>query len=259
MSSEIYAVLKPVHHLLAQVTSAFVARQIAREVSRQIDSGTCAERLQHRLTTWLNGTMSDEIRDPGRWLLGVALPRWGCGYADCESGMIWRTRTACELCAEIVQDKAARERARRAAEGLCLQHGTLPGPSGHCIDCALEAAAARPTDVPAQRVVEGPERGACSECGVVIFMTGHALNDSLCKPCREELHPDTASAPRAVAAVPAPAQPRTGTPVPVEPVEESGPRTCQGQEGDAPCTREALPLRRFCRRHVVQGIAGVVA
>jgi hypothetical protein len=45
--------------------------------------------------------------------------------------VIWRTGAACELCAEIVQDKtAARERARRAAQGLCLEHGTCPCPSG---------------------------------------------------------------------------------------------------------------------------------
>ncbi|WP_411078316.1 hypothetical protein [Streptomyces sp. cmx-10-25] len=260
MSPGIFAVLQPVHHLLAKVTSAFVARQIAREVGRQIDSGTPAERLQHRLTTRLNRVMSDEIRDPGRWLLGVALPRWGCGYADCESGTIWRTRTACEVCAEIVQDKAAaRERARRAAAGLCLQHGTRPGPSGRCADCDLETAAARPADVPVRRIVQGPERGTCGNCDVLIFMTGRALDDGLCKPCREELHPQSASTPRTIVAVAAPAQPRAATPAPAEPVEEPGPRTCQGQEGSAPCTREALALRRFCRRHVVQGIAGVVA
>ncbi|MFD9240668.1 hypothetical protein ACFV0D_01770 [Streptomyces sp. NPDC059556] len=260
MSAEIYAVLEPVHHLLAKVTNVFVARQIAREVGRQIDAGTPAERLQNRLITRLAGTMSDEIRDPGRWLLGVALPRWGCGYADCESGTIWRTQTACELCAEIVQDKAAaRERGRRAAAGLCLQHGTRPGPSGRCGDCDLETGVAQPADVPAQRTVEGLERGTCGECGVWIFMTDRALDDSLCKPCREELHPHASSAPRAVAVIPAPAQPSTATPAPVEPVEETAPKPCQGWEDDAPCTREALPLRRSCRRHMVQQIAGVVA
>ncbi|MFF6794317.1 hypothetical protein ACFY9C_35205 [Streptomyces filamentosus] len=260
MSAGIYAVLEPVHHLLARVTNVFVARQIAREVGRQIAAGTCPERLQHRLTARVAGTMSDEIRDPGRWLLGVALPRWGCGYADCESGMIWRTRTACEVCAETVQDKAAaRERARRAAAGLCLQHGTRPGPSGRCTDCDLETAAAQPSDLPAQQAVEGPVRGTCGECGVWIFMTGRALDDSLCKPCREELHPGTAPAPRAVTVIPAPAQPPTESPASVEAVEETVPRPCQGQEGDAPCTREALPLRRFCRRHMVQQLAGVVA
>lgn len=260
MSAEIYAVLEPVHHLLAQVASAFVARQIAREVGRQIDAGTCAERLQHRLTTRLNGTMADEIRDPGRWLLGAALPRWGCGYADCESGTIWRTQTACELCAEIVQDKAAaRERARRAAAGLCLEHGTRPGPSGRCADCVLEIEAVPPVDVPVQRAVEGPARGTCGECSVVIFMTGHALDDSLCKPCRKELHPNTVPLPRAGAVVPAATEPCTAMPAPIEPAEEPGPRTCQDRERDAPCTREALPLRRFCRRHMVQVIAGVVA
>ncbi|MFE5899889.1 hypothetical protein ACFQ67_21160 [Streptomyces sp. NPDC056488] len=263
MSPGIYAVLEPVHHLLAKVTSVFVARQIAREVGRQIAAGTPAERLQHRLSTRLNGVMSDEIRDPGRWLLGVALPRWGCGYADCESGTIWRTRTACEVCAEIVQDKAAaRERARRAAAGLCLQHGTRPGPSGRCGDCDLETGVARPADVPVRRAGQGPERGTCGECGVLIFMTGHALDDGLCKPCRQELHPQSVSTPRAVVVVAVPVQPGTGASAPaesVELVEEPGPRTCQGQEGSVPCTREALALRRFCRRHVVQGIAGVVA
>ncbi|MER5966834.1 hypothetical protein [Streptomyces sp. NPDC002057] len=260
MSAKVYAVLEPVHHLLAQVTSAFVARKIAREVGRQIATGTCAERLQHRLTTRLAGTMSDEIRDPGRWLLGAALPRWGCGYDDCESGTIWRTGTACELCAEIVQDKAAdRERTRRTAAGLCLEHGTGPDPSGRCADCDLKTAATRPTAIPVQRSAESPERGTCGECGCRIFMTGRALADSLCKPCREELHPDTTSAPRAVAVLAAPAQPRNGSRAQVDSVEESGPGTCQGLEADVPCTREALPLRRFCRRHVVQGIAGVVA
>ncbi|MGW1191434.1 hypothetical protein [Streptomyces sp. NPDC002559] len=187
--------------------------------------------------------MSDQISAPGRRLLGVAPPRWCCGYADCESGTIWRTRTACELCAEIVQDKAAaaRERARRAAAGLCLQHGTRPGPSGRCGDCGLETMAARPADTPARRTVEGPERGTCGERGARIFMAGPA------------------SVPRTVAVVPAPAPPRAGTPAPVEPVEEPGPRTCQGQEQGAPCTRGTLPLRRLCRWHMVQQIAGVVA
>ncbi|MGA4846638.1 hypothetical protein ACOBQB_10345 [Streptomyces sp. G5(2025)] len=87
-------------------------------------------------------------------------------------------------------------------------------------------------------------------------MIGRALDDSLCKPCREELHLDSTSAPRAVAVISAPAQPHTATPTPVE---ETTPRACQGREGDAPCTREALPLRKFCRRHMVQQIAGVVA
>ncbi|MGW4779970.1 hypothetical protein ACWEPA_25320 [Streptomyces filamentosus] len=260
MSASIYAVLEPVHHLLARVTNVFVARQIAREVGRQIAAGTCPERLQHRLTARVAGTMSDEIRDPGRWLLGVALPHWGCGYADCESGTIWRTQTACEVCVEIVQDKAAaRERARRAAAGLCLQHGTRPGPSGRCTDCDLEAATFRAAGVPAQWTVEGPERGTCGECGARIFMIGRALDDSLCKPCREELHPDIIAAPRAGAVIPASAQPHTAMPALVEQVKETAPRPCQGQEGDAPCALEALPLRRLCRRHMVQQLAGVVA
>lgn len=197
MSAEIYAVLQPVHHLLAQVTSAFVARKIARDVGRQLREGTTPERLQHRLTTRFASTLLSEIRDPGRWLLGVALPRWGCGYVDCESGTIWRTSIACEVCAELVQDKAAaRERDRRLAEGLCREHSTQLGWNGHCIDCDLDAVAEQRAAV-SLPVPNSLPRGTCLECGVWIHMTGHALTDSLCKPCRADTHATTVPPPRA--------------------------------------------------------------
>ncbi|MFF1837986.1 hypothetical protein ACFVXE_27810 [Streptomyces sp. NPDC058231] len=89
MKPEIYAVLEPVHWLLARVNNPFMERQIAREVGRQLAGGMDAERLHHRLTARFAKVMASEIRDPGRWLLGVALPRWGCGHLDCESGVRW--------------------------------------------------------------------------------------------------------------------------------------------------------------------------
>ncbi|MEU6687705.1 hypothetical protein [Streptomyces sp. NPDC046832] len=99
----------------------------------------------------------------------MALPRWGCGYQDCEAGVIWRTGAACEICAEVVQDKAAaRQRERRTAQGLCPEHGTRPGPSGHCAACELDDAIARPAPaVVRQRVPDGPPRGSCGDwvCG----------------------------------------------------------------------------------------------
>jgi hypothetical protein len=243
MSPQIYAVLEPVHLLLERVTSDFVARQIAREVGRQLREGTDAERLQHRLTARFAKVMLSEIRDPGRWLLGVALPRWGCGYQDCEAGVLWSTGKDCEVCAEIVQDKAAaRRRAQRIEQGLCPEHGTRPGPGGRCVDCVLDDAARNPAPapVPVQREVEGPPRGSCGDCGARIVVIGRALEDGLCKLCREE------AAVLGAAAVPAQTAP-------------AGQETCSGRDGDVPCGRKPLPSRSVCGIHRVQELAGEVA
>lgn len=37
-----------------------------------------------------------------------------------------------------------------------------------------------------QRVPDGPPRGSCGDCGARIMLTGRALEDGLCKLCREE-------------------------------------------------------------------------
>ncbi len=243
MSPHIYAVLEPVHLLLERVTSDFVARQIAREVGRQLREGTDAERLHHRLTARFAKVMLSEIRDPGRWLLGVALPRWGCGYQDCEAGVLWSTGKDCEVCAEIVQDKAAaRRRTQRIEQGLCPEHGTSPGPGGRCADCVLDDAIRNPASatVPAQREPEGPPRGSCGDCGARIVVIGRALEDGLCKLCREE------AAMRGTAVGPAQTAP-------------AGQETCSGRDGDAPCGRKSLPSRSVCGIHRVQELAGEVA
>ncbi|MFI7359479.1 hypothetical protein ACIBTP_36790 [Streptomyces avidinii] len=241
MSAEIYAVLEPVHVLLKRVTNDFVIRKIAREVGRQLREGTAGDRLQHRLTARLAKVMISDIRDPGRWLLGVALPRWGCGHQDCEAGTIWRTGAACELCAETVQDRyAARQRDQRLEQGLCPQHGTRPSPSGHCADCELEAAIRRPARVPDPREPEGPQRSSCGGCGCVIFLTGRAVDTGLCRLCREEAD--------ALAAL-----------EPAAPVAPPVPGTCSGRDGETPCTRRALPTRSVCLTHRSQELAGEVA
>lgn len=241
MSPEIYSVLEPVHVLLKSVTNDFVVRKIAREVGRQLREGTVADRLHHRLTARLAKVMISDIRDPGRWLLGVALPRWGCGHQDCESGIIWRTGAACELCAETAQDRfAARQREQRLEQGLCPQHGTRPGPSGRCADCELDAALRRSARVPAPREPEGPPRSSCGGCGCVIFLTGRAVNTGLCKLCREEANTLSAAEPAATAA-------------------PSMPGTCSGRDGEVPCTRRALPTRSVCLSHRSQELAAEVA
>ncbi|WP_225102496.1 hypothetical protein [Streptomyces sp. CoH27] len=241
MSAQIYAVLEPVHLLLERVTNDFVVRQIAREVGRQLREGTDAERLHHRLTTRFAKVMVSEIRDPGRWLLGVALPRWGCGYQGCEAGALWSTGKDCEVCAEIVQDKAAAQRrAQRIEQGLCPEHGTRPGPGGRCADCVLDDAFVVPGPVPAPCEPEGPPRGSCGDCGARIIVVGRAIEDGLCKLCREE-------AAALGAAVPTPA------------AAAAGQETCSGQDGSVPCGRKPLPSRCVCGVHRVQELAGEVA
>ncbi|MDJ0466766.1 hypothetical protein [Streptomyces sp. H27-C3] len=127
MDPMVYAVLEPVHWLLSRVNNPFMERQIAREVGRQLRDETAPQRLQHRLTVRFARTSPSEIRDTGRWLLGVALPRWGCGHFDCEAGTMWSTGRRCDVCAENV---AARYRAQRTPQNLCLEHGPRPGPAG---------------------------------------------------------------------------------------------------------------------------------
>lgn len=204
---------------------------------RQPAGGMDAERLHHRLTVRFAGTLPSEIRDPGRWLRGVALPRWGCGYLDCETGMLWSSGRSCPVCEDIVADRRAeRERVRReqrlAAAGLCQEHGSRPGPSGAYGECELGRAAAV---VPAQRELAGPPRGPCTECGCRIFLVGSALTDGLCKPCRTEAAAALAVERLALA-------------------EAAGTFRCSGV-GGAPCSRDALPNRSVCARHLTEVLA----
>ncbi|MFF1837985.1 hypothetical protein ACFVXE_27805 [Streptomyces sp. NPDC058231] len=92
------------------------------------------------------------------------------------------------MCEEVVADKfAARQRAQRLEQGLCPEHGSKPGPSGICRDCELQQAIdGGAAWLPPPRELEGPLRGSCGECGCLIFLTGRALEDGLCKLCREE-------------------------------------------------------------------------
>ncbi|MEV4872843.1 hypothetical protein [Streptomyces syringium] len=240
ISPRIYAVLEPVHCLLARVNNPFVERQIAREVGRQLAAGMDTERLYHRLAARFARTSPAEIRDPGRWLLGVALPRWGCGHLDCESGVRWSNGERCAVCEEVVADKfSARQRTQRTQRlerNLCPEHGSKPGPGGVCRDCepqqAIDGGAA---PLPAPREPEGLPRGSCGECGCRIFLIGRALEDGLCTLCREEAAPLAA-------------------PSPAVPDSPAGPLTCAGRDG-VPCGRQALPSRDVCARHLAQELA----
>jgi hypothetical protein len=232
LSQQAYAVLKPVHWLLEQVDNPFAVRQIGREIDRRLADETTADRLTARLQTRFAQADVTGIRDAGRWLLGVGLPRWGCGHLDCEAGTMWSSGRRCDVCAEIVADRAAaRQREQRRREGLCPDHGLRPGPAGACPHCRHQRPIQGGVPATAARDPEGPPRGTCGECGCRILLTGPALTDGLCKPCRREAAagPDTDTHAAAVA---------------VEQVR------CAGRDGVA-CGRPALPTRTVCARHRV--------
>ncbi|MEO3978831.1 hypothetical protein [Streptomyces sp. CAU 1734] len=100
LAPRIWHILAPVRPLLPGL-SPYVARQLAREIGRQLDAGTSPERLRERLQHRYAGVLHQEIRDPGRWLLGAAVVRHGCGLAACESGRIWATGDRCQVCADL--------------------------------------------------------------------------------------------------------------------------------------------------------------
>lgn len=101
LSPRIWHVLQPVTHLLPGI-SPYLMRRIAREIGAQLDTYAAPERLRTRLEARMASVMAEDIRDPGRWLLGAALPRWGCGLDACETSVIWHSGHACHVCRDIV-------------------------------------------------------------------------------------------------------------------------------------------------------------
>ncbi|MFF1478079.1 hypothetical protein ACFVYD_10965 [Streptomyces sp. NPDC058301] len=224
VTPEIYTVLEPVHWLVRQVDNSFVLHEIAREIARQLQSGMEQERLRHRLELRFARTTTADIRDVGRWLLGVALPHWGCGLFDCEAGTMWSTGRSCVLCTE-----AAVERRRTYGPGRSggVESATRSVP-GAFPDGEGEAAP-RPLATVAPRQWDDRPRGTCGGCGARIFLMGRALADGLCKLCREEL-----------AALAQEEEFRLAEPVP--------PAACPGADGLA-CGCIAQAGRTVCARH----------
>ncbi|MFD3654367.1 hypothetical protein [Streptomyces sp. NPDC058620] len=91
-----WAVLEPVRHLLPGISSRWVLRRIDAEIGRQLAQGTGMERITARLTARYAST--EPPRDPGRWILGAALVRRGCGLPACESGTLWHSGEPCQVC-----------------------------------------------------------------------------------------------------------------------------------------------------------------
>ncbi|WP_234315804.1 SMC-Scp complex subunit ScpB [Streptomyces sp. NRRL F-5527] len=175
ISARVHAVLEPVHRLYRQ-TSVYMQRRIAREVGHQLRSGIDDARLRQRLQTRLCRTFTDEIRDPGRWILGVGLPHWGCGIFDCEAGVLWSSGRQCSVCEEIVRDRR-QATAQPDAPTLTIVHPT-------------------PVRVPVPRSTPAAPRGRCPECGCTVLVLNPADSAApRCKPCREEHEGGRASGP----------------------------------------------------------------
>jgi hypothetical protein len=131
LAPRIWRVLEPVKALLSGL-APYVVRELAREIGRQLNEGQEPERLRARLEFRYAST--DTIRDPGRWLLGPAVVRRGCGLIACESGQIWHTGRECDVCA---RDRAAAARLRQIEQeltereqqlGIHTPYRLLPGP-----------------------------------------------------------------------------------------------------------------------------------
>ncbi|GBQ03500.1 hypothetical protein SSP531S_49750 [Streptomyces spongiicola] len=205
-SPRLNSVLEPVRFLLSQVNT-YVQRRIGREIARQLDDGYGPSRLRARLSQRLTQTLVADIRDPGRWLLGVALPRWGCADPDCESGVLWSTGTSCTACREVVAQRAAARR-ERATENTCAdahqdqdrrprQHPAavprvleccpdcerphLPGGAGLCAECRM-----RTSTPPAAGPPRTPTTSAVSRCRGRNGLCGRPAPHGLCWRCRTE-------------------------------------------------------------------------
>lgn len=108
VSPRIAAVLAPGPHrelaplqALFAASTVFMQRRIAREIGRQLDTEADTGRLRHRLRERYARTGPAAVRDGARWLLGAALPRWGCPDPRCETGVLWHPdgrRPRCDTC-----------------------------------------------------------------------------------------------------------------------------------------------------------------
>ncbi|MEU6491117.1 hypothetical protein ABZ890_12070 [Streptomyces sp. NPDC046984] len=139
LSRRVWRVLTPVADLLPEI-NPYLVRRIGREVGRHLDAGVLAEDLRDQLRTLRAWTPSEDIRDPGRWILGAALPvRPGkCGTTDCIRGFQRFTGAPCKACAELAAARARAAHPPHTAWRECTDCGKpsrQPFPSGLCRAC----------------------------------------------------------------------------------------------------------------------------
>lgn len=146
MVKQIQFVLEPVQPLTVGL-SGWERAALWQEIARQLDEGQEPERLRARLE-WRYAS-TQEIRNPGRWLLGPAVVRHGCGLTACESGRIWHTGVRCDVCAQLAAD---RQRPPAAPQGP--RRPGYPRPPGRWHECEACRAPSR-TPLP---------DGVCAAC-----------------------------------------------------------------------------------------------
>ncbi|MFJ2514671.1 hypothetical protein ACIPEL_15255 [Streptomyces griseoviridis] len=140
-------VLAPVSDLLPRV-GPWAIRRIVREILRQTrEGGIWPQDIADQVTRLRAWTPSEEITDPGRWLLGAVLPvRSRCGMTGCHWGVVAHTGMPCKACAEIqteIPPSAAAARGRPPHTGTSRWHECLhcqapartPLPDGLCATC----------------------------------------------------------------------------------------------------------------------------
>ncbi|WP_406262528.1 hypothetical protein OIA45_39655 [Streptomyces chartreusis] len=135
LSPRVWAVLTPVADLLPSCT-AFTVRRIAREIGRQLDSGIWPEDIRDQLTRLRAWTPSEDIRDPGRWLLGAVLPvRSKCRLPGCHWGFLAHTGQPCKTCAEINTTHPPPTKSGWHECTDCGKPSRTPLPAGLCRTC----------------------------------------------------------------------------------------------------------------------------
>ncbi|MGI5443804.1 hypothetical protein ACQEV4_42630 [Streptomyces shenzhenensis] len=121
LSPRVWAVLAPVRDLLPGCTP-YTVRRIAREIGHQLDTGIWPDVVRDQLTRMRAWTHTEDLTDPGRWLLGAVLPpRSHCGMTGCHWGYLAHTGQPCKACTEI---EAAREHRRPSHPPHPRQHPT---------------------------------------------------------------------------------------------------------------------------------------
>jgi hypothetical protein len=110
--------LQPVADLLPRL-SRWERREVMLRTAGAVatrPAGAVARQLEAR-----RARLDGPIRQPGRWILGAGLARWGCQLQDCVDGTLYRrwapgTAIPCEACGQIA---AARRRQARINAGAC--------------------------------------------------------------------------------------------------------------------------------------------
>lgn len=150
----VWHVLAPVADLLPACT-VFAVRRIAREIGRQLDTGIWPEDIRDQLTRMRAWTPTEDIHDPGRWLLGAVLPvRPGpCGMPDCHYGFTRYTGQPCKTCADTPRGRRPRGRPPHTAHpgpqpwhecAGCGAPSRTSLPENLCRPCRTPAATGRP-------------------------------------------------------------------------------------------------------------------